>query len=176
MDLNHHAIIANLPQARLRSLYLKAINFDDTAAAATIARFMVDHPRKQSSWHNVKATRITKKEYRQIFTRTAWIHHVWNKGNRTAKKYMDIARSHIDDPRFCVRVIHEVQELGLRRRWMIARYDGSKLPRVAPEVKRLFEQEFAQTYPYGVSDIVDDNTQTHEYQGSFNPEMAIAVG
>lgn len=154
----HRTLLANLPQTCLRSLHRQAVKSGDHEAAETLSRFMVDAPRRQPSWHNVKATRITKKEYRRIFTKAAWVHHVWDNGNRAAKKYMDIARTHIGDPRFCVRVIHEVQDLDLRRRWMIANCNGGKLPRVIPEVKRLFEQEFQQTYPHGVSDIASDDT------------------
>ncbi len=149
----HRTLLANMSQTRLRSLHNHAVKAGDDDAAATIARFMIDQPREQPSWHNVKATRITKKEYRCIFTKAAWVHHVWDKGNKNAKRYMDISRKHINDPRFCVQVIHEVQDLELRQRWMVARYDGEKLPRVIPELKRLFEQEFNRTYPNGVRDI-----------------------
>ena len=58
----------------------------------------------------------------------------------------------------------------------MARYDGGKLQGVIPELKRLFEQEFQQTYPCGVCDIETDDLQTHEYQGSFDAKMALSVG
>lgn len=159
-------ILANYPQTRLRSLRRQAVRSGDVDLISSTDRFLVGR-HHQPCWHNISATRITKKEYRRIFTMGAWVHYVWNKGDHIAKKYMDIARPNINDPRFCVRVIHEVQDLELRRRWMSARYEGGKLPRVTPEVKRLFEKEFKQTYPGGVRDIESDNRKPTNTKGLF---------
>ena len=169
----HRTLLANMSQSRLRSLHKLAKNIDDDRS---ISQFMVCKPPAEPSWHNVKATRITKKEYRRIFTKAAWVHHVWDRGKPAARKHLEITRSHIDDPRFCVRVIHEIQDLELRTRWMIARCNNEKLPRVTPEVKRLFEKEFNLSYPKRVSDIENDDTQMQEYQGLPDSKMVVAVG
>ena len=90
--------------------------------------------------------KTTKKQYEDLFVKSSWIYHVWDRGNRRAKKLLDWARQHLD-AQWCVRASHQIRDLDLRKRWMKAKLEGTGLPRIVPAVRRHFEKEFQNTYP-----------------------------
>jgi hypothetical protein len=94
--------------------------------------------------------RITKKQWEDFFVKTAWIMEVWDKSNKTARRYNKIAMRNLDI-RWCVRAKHQVADLDLRKRFLNAKYDGTKTPRLVPAVRRHIEAEFNKTYPKGVA-------------------------
>ena len=96
---------------RLRSLYRQAVSDGDMAAAETIAPFMVDAPSGNQTGTTLKQPESPKRNTAEFSPRRHGCIMSGTKVIGPQKNTWDIARVHVDDPRFCVRVIHEVQDL-----------------------------------------------------------------
>ena len=64
-----------------------------------------------------------------LFARAAFIFETWDQGNPRAAYLMAATRKRLD-PRTCVRISQQVNDLSLRKRWLEAKQNGDPLPRV----------------------------------------------
>lgn len=104
-------------------------------------------------WSTLDIKESFKKiEFENLFTKSAFIYFVWDKGNKEAKKFMTWSGKKIDE-KLTERIKKQIRDIDLRKRWMLAKYDGTALPRVSPPVRRHFEKEFNTTYPQGVQQV-----------------------
>lgn len=99
---------------------------------------------------NVREPR-SKQELENIYAKAIFVAVIWNPADFTAQNVVRYCERLLDK-KVAARIREQMSDLDLRHRWMRARYEDVKLPKVHRSVARHFQREFDNTYPSGVTD------------------------